>query len=190
MIKIKWNNKTTVWLVRIILTLLCILMIAWIFSNSLKTGVQSAEQSAQVTEGVKDAIETIKPDVEFGGSSEQENFDILHSFVRNFAHFGEFALLCALCTWCVLSYTAIKWFFLIPVPFCVGVAFFDEYLQTFSDGRAQELADVMTDSLGACTGFVFALLTIWLACVVVRLIQKKKNQSDGDRYEPTKENAE
>lgn len=174
MTKIKTDNKIIVWLVRIILTLACILMIGWIFSNSLKTGAESGQQSSQVTEGVQDAIQTIKPDVSFGGTTEQEDFNILHTFVRNFAHFGEFALLCALVTWCVFSYTKIKWFFCIPVPFCVGVAFFDEYLQTFSEGRAQEFADVLTDSIGACTGFAFALLTIWIGWALIRYFKKKK----------------
>ena len=173
---IKIDNKTKIWLVRIILTVLTILMLAWIFSNSVKTSVESSEQSSQVTEGVQDVIETINPDVTFGGATEQEDFDILHGFVRNFAHFGEFALLCALVTWCVLSYTQIKWFLLLPIPFCVGVAVFDEYLQTFSEGRVQEFADVLTDSLGACTGFAFAILSVWVGYVLWRRICAKKQR--------------
>ncbi len=179
--KIKIDNKIKIWCVRIFLTLLCILMITWIFSNSLKNAVESGQQSTQVTQGVQDVIETFKPDVSFGGETKQEDFDILHNFVRNFAHFGEFALLCALVTWCVLSYTKVKYFFLIPLPFSVGVAFIDEYLQTFSEGRAQELADVLTDALGACTGFLFALLTIWLGCLLLRYIKNKKTLSDRGR---------
>lgn len=140
----------------------------------MKNAVESGQQSSQVTEGVQDVIETIKPDVSLGGETKEEDFNILHQFVRNFAHFGEFALLCALVTWCVLSYTHVKGFFAIPFPLCVGVAFMDEYIQTFSEGRAQEFADVLTDSIGACTGFAFALLTIWIGWALIRYFKKKK----------------
>ena len=170
---IKLDDRTKIWLVRIILTGLCILMLAWIFSNSLKTSAESSEESMQVTEQVQEVIETVAPDLSLGGETEEEDFDILHGFVRNFAHFAEFALLCALVTWCVLSYTQIKWFFIIPVPFCVGVAVFDEYLQTFSDGRAQEFADILTDSFGACAGFAFALISVWFGCFILRRIALK-----------------
>jgi VanZ family protein len=172
--KIIFNKKTALWCVRIILTLLCILMIGWIFSNSMKNAVESGQQSSQVTEGVQDVIETIKPDVSLGGETKEEDFNILHQFVRNFAHFGEFALLCALVTWCVLSYTHVKGFFAIPFPLCVGVAFMDEYIQTFSEGRAQEFADVLTDGFGALSGFAFALLTIWIGWLIYRSIKRKR----------------
>lgn len=179
--KIKFDKKLKIWCVRIILTLLCILMIAWIFSNSLKDSTQSGQQSSQVTEGVQDVLETFKPDLSLGGATEQEDFYLLHSLVRSFAHFAEFALLCALVTWCVLSYTKIKYFFAIPLPFCFGVAVLDEYLQTFAEGRTQELADVLMDCLGACAGFAFALASIWLVGLLLRYIKNKKSLSDGGR---------
>ena len=179
--KIKFDEKLKIWCVRIILTLLCILMIAWIFSNSLKDSTQSGQQSSQVTEGVQDVLETFKPDLSLGGATEQEDFYLLHSFVRSFAHFAEFALLCALVTWCVRSYTKIKYFFAIPLPLCFGVAVLDEYLQTFAEGRTQELTDVLMDCLGACAGFAFALASIWLAGLLLRYIKNKKSLSDGGR---------
>lgn len=179
--KIKFDKKLKIWCIRIILTLLCILMIAWIFSNSLKDSTQSGQQSSQVTEGVQDVLETFKPDLSLGGETEQEDFYILHSFVRSFAHFAEFALLCALVTWCVLSYTKIKYFFAIPLPLCFGVAVLDEYLQTFTEGRTQEFADVLMDCLGACAGFAFALASIWLVGLLLRYIKNKKSLSDGGR---------
>ncbi len=183
MIKIPFNKKTGVWLVRIILTLLCILMIGWIFSNSLKAAPESSQQSSQVTENVKDVIETINPDVTFGGATEEEDFNILHGIVRNMGHFCEFALLCALLTWCVLSYTTKKPFMLIPVPLAIGVAFLDEYVQTFSDGRAQEMKDVLIDSCGAASGFVFAVVAVCLGVLIFRVWQRKKLSSVGGRVE-------
>ena len=158
-------------------------MIGWIFSNSLKAAPESSQQSSQVTEGVQDVIQTINPDATFGGATEEEDFNILHGIVRNMGHFCEFALLCALLTWCVLAYTARKPFFALPVPIAVGVAFFDEYLQTFSDGRAQEMKDVLIDSCGALSGFAFALLTIWLVIFVFRAVRRKKLTFAGGRVE-------
>lgn len=176
------TKRTAIWLVRIILTAACILMIGWIFSNSLKAAPESSAQSSQVTENVKEVIETINPDVSFGGATEEEDFNILHGIVRNFGHFGEFALLAALLTWCVFSYTRKKPAFAFPFPFCVGVAFLDEYAQTFSDGRAQEMKDVLIDSCGAATGFAFAIFTLWIGLVLFRAWQAKK-ATDGGRVE-------
>ena len=167
------------WVVRILLTLAFLLVMGFIFSNSLKTAEQSSAQSSQVTQEVKDVIETINPDVSFGGANEEEDFNILHSYVRNFGHFAEFALLCALATWCVRSYTKKKPFFIIPVPLCVGVACFDEYLQSFSDGRAKQISDVLTDSLGAIAGFIFAICIILIVGVCISKRKKRQIALDG-----------
>jgi len=169
----KWyDKKGWTWVARIILTLACILMIGWIFSNSLKDATDSSSQSAGVTEVVKVTMETIAPNLVIA-ETEEETFSILHAFVRTAGHFCEFALLSALLTWCVSSYTLKKPFFFLPVPCCVAVAFMDEYIQTFSEGRAWELKDVGVDSLGAIAGCCFALCVVTLLLFLVRRSAKK-----------------
>ena len=169
------KKNVILWLVRISLTLACIAIVCFIFSNSLKNATQSGAQSSQVAEDVKNVIETVKPDISFGGSSKEEDFTILHKYVRKLAHFAEFALLSAFCTWCVRSYTKTKPFFLIPVPLCVGVAFLDEFLQTLSDGRNCQLMDVLIDSLGSCAGFIFAICTLLVFSAWLTKRKMRKN---------------
>ena len=159
------NNRgknLILWGLRIALTIAFFVTLGWIFSNSLKDATQSSTQSSQVTEDVKQVIEIVNPNISFGGTTEEEDFNILHSYIRDFGHFAEFALLCALCVWCLRSWTNKKLFLYLPIPLSVSVAFFDEYLQTFSEGRAQQLTDVLTDSLGACAGFVFAVCVLFI----------------------------
>ena len=170
------NNKTRnliLWCLRILLTVAFFATMAWIFSNSLKDATQSGAQSSQVTENIKDAIEVVKPDVSFGGATEEEDFSILHNYIRDFGHFAEFALLCALGVWCLRAWSDKKLLLVIPIPVCVGVAFFDEYLQTFSEGRAQELSDVLTDTLGASAGFVFAVCALLVLGWLCRYLSKR-----------------
>ena len=170
------DTKTWIWIARIFLTLSCIVMIGWIFSNSLKDASESSSQSAGVTEFVQEAVETIAPDLVIA-ETEEETFEILHGWVRTAGHFCEFALLCALLSWCVGSYTLKKPWFLIPVPFCVGVAFLDEYIQTFSDGRAGEFKDILVDSLGALAGFAFAVFVIFAVVFLYRIWKNKRAQT-------------
>ena len=72
------RKNEILWVVRILLTLAFLLVMGFIFSNSLKTAEQSSAQSSQVTQEVKDVIETVNPDVSFGGANEEEDFNILH----------------------------------------------------------------------------------------------------------------
>jgi VanZ family protein len=177
------NNKTKnlmVWCLRILLTVAFFAVMAWIFSNSLKDATQSSAQSSQVTEDIKQAIETVKPDVSFGGATDEEDFHILHGYIRDFGHFAEFALLCALCVWCIRSWTPKKFYLFVPIPSCIAVAIFDEYLQTFSDGRAQQISDVFTDTAGACTGFAFAICSLLVLAFIYQRWKRKESEKIED----------
>ena len=156
------------------MTIAVFVTLGWIFSNSLKDATQSGAQSSQVTEEIKQAIEVVNPDVSFGGATEEEDFNILHSYIRNFGHFAEFALLCALCVWCLRSWTTKKFFLFVPIPLCITVAICDEYLQTFSAGRAQEVSDIFLDTTGASAGFAFAVCVLLVLGKVYELLKEKK----------------
>ena len=128
----------------ILLIIACILWICFIFSNSMDNGSESTEKS----QGVTEFLNRIASAVGFKKT-------ISHRFVRNMAHFTEFAVLAILSSSAisvfiyprVRQYTAPALLFtLTSLPFCALVAIADELIQKFSQGRASQLADVLLDS--------------------------------------------
>ena len=161
----KQNAKT--WLLRAILTALCIAAIAFIFSNSLQTGEESGAQSSFVTNAVQKIFRVFAPN-SWIATATGEAYERLHGVIRTIAHFSEFALLGALLTWCWRSYTKDMLFFLIPACLVVLVPIVDECLQTLSAGRVAAISDVFTDTLGGVCGCVFAGLTLLIAFAIKR----------------------
>ena len=154
----------------IILILLCVVWTAFIFSNSLKDGLESSKQSSNVTEKVNQVASAIGIDRE-----------ISHGQVRNMAHFGEFAILSVLtsATVAVAIYPKAKKKLLLSLPLCASsvplcfvLASIDELLQKLSDGRASQFSDVLLDTLGALCG------TAVFVCgyLIYILILKYKNE--------------
>ncbi|MBQ8323078.1 MAG: VanZ family protein [Clostridia bacterium] len=165
--------KKRVTILRILLTALCLLVYAWIFSNSATVGAQSSAQSHSVTKTVQKIVGVFAPD-SFIATAAGEDFDRLHSAIRTLAHFCEFALLGALLTWCYASYTRDKAFAFLPVALVVLTPIFDEAVQSFTGGRAAEVADLLVDTAGGLAGCVFALVTLWIGFAVSRRKKKKK----------------
>ena len=87
----------------------------------------------------------------------------IHPFIRKTAHFTEFFVL-ALTVALPLYVYKIRGIFLIILGelFCVGVAFLDEYSQSFVAGRNPSYRDVMIDSGGALCGILIA----WIICYI------------------------
>ena len=152
-------NYRTIWRVlRIVIPVsLTLLWLGFLFGNSLKDGVASSEQSGKVHEIVNEVASSV-------GIQEP----ITEPTVRNMAHFTEFAVLgVLLCldVWALglarLSRDR-RWDFLwllLALPTCFLLACLDEVLQTFSEGRSCDFADVLTDTAGASIGIsVFLLL--------------------------------
>jgi VanZ family protein len=168
----KTNKKTwRIWTLRITLTILCLLVLAWIFSNSLQTGEQSAEQSQTVVDVVQDTAGVIAPDSSIANAT-GDDYATLHNSVRNFAHFAEFALLGFLLTCCYFSYTRQKQYFVIPAGLVLLTPMIDECLQTFIVARGAEISDVFLDTAGGFTGMIAALLSL----AVIWIIYKKKGK--------------
>ncbi len=151
-----------------VLTLL--LAIGWlgfIFSNSLKSGEESGEQSSKVYETVNQIAQSV--------GIQQE---ITHETIRNTAHFGEFAVLALLVCLCLaafwwlfskrFSYALGAWSAL-SIPLCFLLAICDELLQTLSEDRATEFADVLLDTAGASLG------TAGFALAVILIVGIQKN---------------
>ncbi len=159
---------------RIILTALCLLVYAWIFSNSAKTGAQSSTQSYTVIKTVQKVAEVIAPESAIATAT-GEALDKLHNVIRTLAHFYEFALLGALLTWCYFSYTLDKAFMFLPFTLVVLTPIFDEALQSFTSGRTAEVADLLVDTAGGLAGCVFALCTILIGFLIYK---KRRNRKE------------
>ena len=146
---------------RIILTFLTVACLTWIFSNSIATGAESAQASQTVTEGVQEVVGAVAPSSPIATAT-GEDFDLLHTFVRNAGHFCQFALLGALLFWCLRSYSLkLSAYWIAPVT-TTSIGFLDEYLQTFVEERVSELFDVFLDCAGAFAGIAFAAVSLWL----------------------------
>ena len=170
------NVKAKRWkivILRALLTLLCILMFAWIFSNSLKSGESSSKQSQTVVDSIQDVASVIAPDSSIANATGKD-YEKLHMDIRTLAHFSEFALLGALLIWCYLSYTRAKLFLVIPFGIATLTPFVDEFLQTFSSGRAAEITDVVVDMLGLGFGMFLAFASLGVG---VWLYRRKKKRS-------------
>lgn len=167
--KVQWK----IWLLRILLSLLCVGVFAWIFSNSLQTGEASSEKSEAVVDAVQNAAGVIAPD-SFVATAKGEDRAFLHAVIRNFAHFAEFALLGALLTWCYFSYTRSKAFAFLPVALVWFTPIIDEFLQAFSSGRASELTDIFVDTAGGVCGILFAALTLVVGFWIHKSKRKKR----------------
>lgn len=167
--KVQWK----LWLLRILLTVLCIGAFVWIFSNSLQTGEASSEKSETVVDAVQNVAGVIAPD-SFVATAKGEDRAFLHDIIRKLAHFAEFALLGALLTWCYFSYTRSKAFAFLPVALVWFTPIVDEFLQSFSSGRASELVDIFVDTAGGICGILFAALTLLIGFWIHKSKRKKR----------------
>ncbi|MBR3602045.1 MAG: VanZ family protein [Lachnospiraceae bacterium] len=87
----------------------------------------------------------------------------IHPFIRKTAHFTEFFTL-AVTVAIPLYVYKIRGIFLVILGqlLCVGVAFLDEYSQSFVFGRVPSYRDVMIDSAGAFCGILVALIICYI----------------------------
>lgn len=174
------DTKKGVWihLFRVLFLALTVCMLVFIFFNSSQDGEKSQEQSVQVTVQVQEIVGTIAPDSPIATAT-GEDFELLHAFIRNAAHFLEYALLGACMFASYLSFTRKKRYAVL-VPLTIAfVSVFDEYMQTLSAGRGAELADVLIDLFGGVIGCAFSLFVFLLILLFVFLSRRKKVQAGG-----------
>lgn len=139
------------WIGRVLSTALTVLLVIFIFSNSLANGDQSSSLSGGVTAFINGVLSSL-------GLPQ-----LTEHLVRKLAHFGEFALLGLSATWCLRSYMAHYLRHLsLPLLFGLLTAGIDETLQLFSPGRCGSVVDMWIDFGGVCTGLLVAVLLIGL----------------------------
>ena len=158
---------------QILLPLACIGTLAFIFSNSLRTGAASSKQSGRLVALVQKIAGVFAPNSHLATATGEAR-EKIHACLRVFAHFSEFALLGALLLWCYFAYTLKKRWLYLPVCIFVLVPVTDEYLQTLTAARAGEMADIAVDMLGGFCGMLFAAVTVAIGVAVYRRKKKKK----------------
>jgi len=152
-------------ILRVALTFLTVIVICWIFSNSL----QNAEESSAKSGAVREFMQKIL-DVLFHGK-----VILSEHFVRKTAHFSEYALLGMMLYFTYRSYTSRKLFLSVPAFVAVITPFIDEGLQFFSEGRTPMFGDVCIDLSGAAIGMFLAGLVFYVIIKQrMRLTQKNK----------------
>ena len=171
------GHATLIKILRISIPLtLTVLWIAFIWSNSLKTGVESGEDSGRVFTIISKTTESLGLGT-----------PISEHFIRKAAHFTEFAILGALFCADLVCLRAISFkqrlcvsapLLLCSVPASALFAAADEFLQSFSDGRGPSVKDVLIDTSGAlCATIIF--ISVF---ALVRFIHNKHSTIESTEY--------
>lgn len=139
-----------------------ICMLYFILYMSSQEGAASTTMSYQVSKAIVLAYNKI---LSKGLSNEMLNDLIyqIHPLIRKTAHFTEFFVLAITVSFPFYVYR-IRGIFLVLLGelFCIGVAFLDEYSQTFVLGRNPSYRDVIIDSTGAMLGILLSLLVCYI----------------------------
>ncbi len=144
--------------------ILSLLMVTFIFSQSLKSRAVSSGESEQVLGTVQRILIWLK--------LEADPY-LLHVFIRKAAHFAEFSALGV----CIggytlnLGYEQGRKFIALPAWLTLMVAVCDEFIQTFS-GRAGMVEDVVLDYCGAVFGLLLVLGYVFIRNGI------RKNEAD------------
>ncbi len=130
-----------------------ILIVAFIFYNSIQNGESSSEASTFVLNFVNDLIASIGLKIKLSGH-----------FIRKLAHFIEFF---ALGVFLMLTFKAFtnKLFSILGFPmfFAIFIPVIDEFIQIYSPGRSSSVKDVLLDFCGAFVGILFICI-----CFVIK----------------------
>lgn len=143
--------------------LLVVLMILFIFSNSLVPATGSKELSSGFTMTIYTLLEQFQLSIDF---------ELLHHLIRKSAHFLEYALLGTFICWAnsikpLLPNKVFPLFCFLLIPLI------DETIQLFVPGRSSEFGDMLIDASGMFVGYLFT--TLLLNYFVKKLNSRKRN---------------
>ena len=142
--------------------LLTLLIVGFIWGNSMRSVEESSAQSAPVAENLRPVLDP----------TEKVEKPIFHDYIRKMAHVIEFfALGLAVAGFGVsLGSYLKKRLISMPVLMVLLVAVIDEYIQHFT-GRGSLVTDVALDFVSALAGLLF----VWVAVTVVLRIKNKNH---------------
>ena len=152
------------------LLVLVVGQLLFIFSNSHKNAAESTEQSSFFVRLYIECIEGKSCD-----EVSNEHIDTVTHYVRKTAHFTEYAVLGIL----TALYARIRTSryvraAVLSAAFGLATASLDEFSQSFSEGRANQLSDVLLDTAGGLFGTVSVLC---LSAVVLSILQKRRHNT-------------
>lgn len=150
---------------RIIFYILTILILLFIWSNSMDDPVTSYSKSDKVLKFVSKILTHV-----LGNNHYITLFYISH--VRKIAHFTEYMVLGSVMTtgMKIADKTKIQHFY-NSLSFSVIAAVIDEYIQIYS-GRGSSIKDVIIDFSGYLTG---TMLTVIIICIIIIVKMMKKD---------------
>lgn len=131
--------------------MLSIIWLGFIFYNSLQTGTVSSEMSGGISSTISELLEQLNITMEES---------VVSVIIRKIAHFVEYFVLGGLVTFTGVTLKGDRLRVMGYVLFALlasGVA--DEYIQTFVEGRAGMVSDVVLDFTGALTAFLIVLIS-------------------------------
>ena len=133
---------------KIVYLIVTILVVMFIFYNSIQNGESSSNASTTVLNFINNIINSIGL-----------NFKLEGYFIRKLAHFVEFF---TLGVFLMLTFEAFtnKIFSIIGFPMflAIFIPVIDEYIQIYSDGRTSSVKDVLLDFFGAMIGIIIVSL--------------------------------
>lgn len=145
---------------RLLYIILNILIICFIFYNSIKNGEESSNASRVVLNYINQFFEIIGTEINITGY-----------FIRKMAHFVEFFALGLSITLLFNSFLELKIQILgYPLFLCTIIPVLDEYIQKFSIGRSSEVSDILIDFSGA----FFGIILIFIISIIKNKITKDK----------------
>lgn len=145
---------------RSIYLMFTILIVTFIFYNSMQNGENSSNASTFVLNFVNSLIYKLGL-----------RFSLTGHFIRKLAHFIEFFLLGVFLMLTFEAFTN-KLFSILGATmfFAIFIPVIDEFIQIYSPGRASSVKDVLLDFFGSFTGIIF----ICLCFVIKRKCKIKK----------------
>ena len=150
----------------IIKLLLVILMLAFIWGQSMLPGDISENESSRILELVRPAVLILQRGFARSGFDFDEMF-----LVRKLAHFTEYAVLGALMFLLFLRPDGDARY-ILPMGLCLVSAGIDEGIQIFAVNRGPALKDLILDFTGSCAG----ILATGLIVVIVYYRLRRKGR--------------
>lgn len=147
---------------RSVLALLILLNVLVIFNFSLQNASTSSQTSGRVTTLI--AEWTVDDFDELDEIDREAILSILHPRVRKLAHMAEFGSLGTLILLLSLTWKSRLWLqYVLSLLSVLCIACIDEVLQLFSNGRATQISDILTDLFGAllCTSLTLGILFLY-----------------------------
>ncbi|NLH44762.1 MAG: VanZ family protein [Acholeplasmataceae bacterium] len=138
---------------KIIYLLLSLLIIAFIFGNSMMDATDSNSESRFLTVFVQNVLNWLGFHVPIGE---------LHHAIRKCAHFTEYALEAFFVAKTLTAFRVRRQTWL-AYALLIGLltAVIDENIQLYSIGRSGQVTDVLLDFSGTIVGVVMAMLISW-----------------------------